>query len=59
MEDWMLGPPVLIGDRVVYVGADEPLLATVRWLGRLPDVFINQMVAGISLVSSILINYLS
>ena len=23
----MLGPPVLIGDRVAYVGADEPLLA--------------------------------
>ena len=51
MEDWMLGPPVLIGDRVAYVGADEPLLATVRWLGRLPEGFHNQMVAGISLVS--------
>ena len=48
--DWMLGPPVLIGDRVAYVGADEPMLATVRWLGRLPDIFQHQLVAGISLV---------
>jgi len=45
----MLGPPVLIGDRVAYVGAEEPHLATVRWLGRIPDIFQHQMVAGISL----------
>ena len=50
MEDWMLGPPVLIGDRVAYVGAEEPVLATVRWLGKLPEIFHNQLVAGISLV---------
>ena len=58
MGDWMLGPPVLIGDRVAYVGASdqdteqEPVLATVRWLGKLPDVFPHQMVAGIALVRS-------
>ena len=52
MSDWMLGPPVLMGDRVVYVGGDEPLQATVRWLGRIPDSFNNQLVAGISLVRS-------
>lgn len=46
----MLGPPVLIGDRVAYVGAEEPVLATVRWLGKLPEIFHNQLVAGISLV---------
>ena len=48
----MLGPPVLIGDRVAHVGSEEPMLATVRWLGRLPDHFPHQMVAGISLVTS-------
>ena len=53
----MLGPPVLIGDRVAYVGSDEPHLATVRWLGRLPEVFHHQMVAGISLVSGGNINW--
>ena len=52
MSDWMLGPPVLMGDRAVYVGGDEPLQATVRWLGRIPDSFNNQLVAGISLVRS-------
>ena len=50
MNEWMLGPPVLMGDRVAWVGAEEPALATVRWLGRLPDTGHQEMVAGISLV---------
>ena len=50
MDEWLLGPPVLIGDRVAFMGTEEPLLATVRWLGRLPDVFHHQLVAGIALV---------
>ena len=48
--EWMLGPPVLMGDRVAWLGTEEPVLATVRWLGRLPELFPQQMVAGISLV---------
>ena len=51
MDEWMLGPPVLMGDRVAWVGAEEPVLATVRWLGRLPDTYPGEMVAGISLVT--------
>ena len=50
MDEWMLGPPVLMGDRVAWVGTEEPVLATVRWLGRLPDLYPQEMVAGISLV---------
>ena len=50
-SEWLLGPPVLMGDRVAWLGPEEPLLATVRWLGRLPEVFPQQMVAGISLVT--------
>ena len=47
----MLGPPLLIGDRVAHVGGEEPVLASVRWLGRIPDLFHHQMVAGLFLVS--------
>ena len=50
MDEWMLGPPVLMGDRVAWLGTEEPVMATVRWLGRLPELFPHQMVAGISLV---------
>ena len=50
MDEWMLGPPVLMGDRVAWLGTEEPVMATVRWLGRLPELFPQQMVAGISLV---------
>ena len=53
MDEWLLGPPVLIGDRVAFMGTEEPLLATVRWLGRLPDVFHHQLVAGIALVGHV------
>ena len=49
MEEWMLGPPLLIGDRVAHVGGEEPVLANVKWLGRMPDMFNHQMVAGIEL----------
>jgi len=45
----MLGPPLLVGDRVAHVGGEEPVLASVRWLGRLPDLFHHQMVAGLFL----------
>ena len=47
IDSWM---KIKTGDRVAYVGAEEPHLATVRWLGRIPDIFQHQMVAGISLV---------
>ena len=52
MEDWMLGPPLLIGERVVHeLGADQQV-GTVRWLGRIPAKFGGQMVVGVELVSS-------
>ena len=82
MEEWQLGPPLLVGDRVVHLGevllshcdddygdalmimmhdpsfciccllfvnktcSQEPCLASLRWLGRLPDLFRHQLVAG-------------
>ena len=45
----MLGPPLLVGDRVAHLGEEEPVLGSVRWLGRLPDLFPHQLVAGLTL----------
>ena len=45
----MLGPPLLVGDRVAHLGEEEPVLGSVRWLGRLPDLFPHQLVAGLML----------
>ena len=50
MEDWMLGPPLLIGDHVACKVNAEFVVGRVRWLGRLPQKFGQQMVAGIELV---------
>lgn len=51
MEDWMFGPPLLIGDRVLYRSDSGTLLnGTVRWLGRLSAEFGQQMVVGVELV---------
>ena len=57
MEDWMLGPPLLIGDRIAYSHRSGAYLnGTVRWMGRvipkMPE-FGNQMVAGVELVTSL------
>ena len=51
MENWMLGPPLLIGEKVFYTKHGFIVSGTVKWLGRLQEVFGNQMVAGILLVS--------
>ena len=51
MESWMLGPPLLIGEKVFYSKNGTTVIpGTVRWLGKLPDCFGNQMVAGLALV---------
>ena len=51
MESWMLGPPLLIGEKVFYSKNGTTVVpGTVRWLGKLPDCFGNQMVAGLALV---------
>ena len=52
MESWMLGPPLLIGERVFYVADDgiEVVPGVVRWLGRIQECFGNQMIAGVALV---------
>ena len=47
----MFGPPLLIGDRVLYRSDSGKLLnGTVRWLGRLSAEFGQQMVVGVELV---------
>ena len=47
----MLGPPLLIGEKVFYTKHGFILSGTVKWLGRLQEAFGNQMIAGILLVS--------
>ena len=48
----MLGPPLLIGEKVFYSKDGTNIVpGTVRWLGKLPDCFGNEMVAGLALVS--------
>ncbi len=51
MEHWMLGPPILVGDHVAY-GLDSGAYvnATVRWMGRIPENFGQQLVIGLELV---------
>lgn len=46
----MLGPPLLIGEKVFYTKHGFIASGTVKWLGRLQEVFGNQMVAGILMV---------
>ena len=50
MESWMLGPPLLIGEKVFYTKHGFIVSGTVKWLGRLQEAFGNQMVAGLVLV---------
>ena len=46
----MLGPPLLIGEKVFYTKHGFIASGTVKWLGRLQEVFGNQMVAGVLMV---------
>ena len=58
---WMLGPPLLIGDRVFYTGDSGRVRVSgdnlafipgvVKWMGRIQECFGNQMIAGVALVS--------
>ena len=50
MESWMLGPPLLIGEKVFYTKHGLIASGTVKWLGRLQEVFGNQMACGILMV---------
>lgn len=48
----MLGPPLLIGERVFYTYNGFVASGTIKWLGRLQEsAFGNQMVAGVLLVN--------
>ena len=46
----MLGPPLLIGEKVFYTKHGFIASGIVKWLGRLQEVFGNQMVAGLLMV---------
>ena len=46
----MLGPPLLIGEKVFYSKRGFIASGTVKWLGRLQEVFGNQMIAGLLMV---------
>ena len=58
MESWMLGPPLLIGEKVFYTKHGFVLSGTVKWLGRLQEAFGNQMATGIILVSNRVVLFL-
>ena len=65
----MLGPPLLIGDRVFYTGDSGRVRVSgdnlafipgvVKWMGRIQECFGNQMIAGVALVSILLNNQAS
>ena len=47
----MLGPPLLIGDHVAYSCDSGAFLhGTVRWMGRVAQLYGHQMVVGVELV---------
>ena len=46
----MLGPPLLIGEKVFYTKHGLIASGIVKWLGRLQEVFGNQMACGILMV---------
>ena len=51
MESWMLGPPLLIGEKIFYSkDGNNVVPGTVKWLGKILECFGNQMVAGLALV---------
>lgn len=49
MESWSLGPPLLVGERIIFRSNSGYLPGTVKWLGRLRECYGNQMVTGLSL----------
>ena len=53
MDSWLLGPPLVVGEKIVFRNNGDYLPGTIRWMGRLQDCFGNQMVAGLALVSTI------
>ena len=47
----MLGPPLLIGEKIFYSkDGNNVVPGTVKWLGKILECFGNQMVAGLALV---------
>ena len=57
MESWMLGPPLLIGEKIFYSkDGNNVVPGTVKWLGKILECFGNQMVAGLALVGYKLTN---
>ncbi len=51
MDSWSLGPPLLVGERIVFRNHGSYLPGTIKWLGMLKNYFGNQLVAGLALVS--------
>jgi len=51
MDNWSLGPPLLVGERIVFRSNGTYLPGTIKWLGVLKNYFGNQLVAGLALVS--------
>jgi len=51
MDTWLFRPPVLVGERIVWLGSGSglPQCGTVRWIGKLPEMGADWTV-GIELV---------
>jgi hypothetical protein len=50
----MLGPPLLIGDRVAYCHDTGAYLnGSIKWMGRILPEFGQQMVVGVELVRNV------
>lgn len=40
MDTWLLRPPILVGERIVWLGSGSglPQCGIVRWIGKLPEM---------------------
>jgi hypothetical protein len=40
MDTWLLCPPILVGERIVWLGSGSglPQCGIVRWIGKLPEM---------------------
>jgi hypothetical protein len=52
MDVWLLRPPVLVGERIVWLGSGSglPQCGVVRWIGKLPEMGSDDWTVGVELV---------
>jgi hypothetical protein len=57
MDTWLLCPPVLVGERIVWLGSGSglPQCGIVRWIGKLPEMGSDDWTVGVELVGIFII----